>query len=131
VVHVIGYRERDLRHTVLAARCSLAGGDVAGAADHLAVRQREQRYLIRRGVPADPPRLGIGCQPAEVEKAHVAVVRGQRLVHGLDRAEIVRAGRADLDRRSVGQKRVHLAGPVYYLRRAHGGLPCFLASLSG
>ena len=44
-------------------------------------------------------------------------------MHGLDRAEIVRAGRADFDRRSVGQKRVHLAGPVYYLRRAHGGLP--------
>jgi hypothetical protein len=66
VVHVIDYRERDLRRTALAARYSLTGGDVAGAADHLAVRQREQRHLIRRRVTADPPRLGVGRQPVEL-----------------------------------------------------------------
>ena len=50
VVHVVSYRERDLRYAAPAARSWLAEGDVAGAADHFAVRQREQRHLIRRGV---------------------------------------------------------------------------------
>ena len=95
VVHMVGHRERDLG-------LPLGLRDVAGDADHFAVRDGQQGHLAGGRVPADPPGLDLGRMPAYVEEPHVAVVAGHRLVHGLDRVEIARASRADLDRRPVG-----------------------------
>ena len=67
VVHAVGDREGDLG-------LSGAQRDVAGDADHLAVRDGQQRHLAGGRVPADPPRLGLGRQPAYVEEPQVAVV---------------------------------------------------------
>ena len=108
MVHAVRHRERDLGRGPGAG--GTADGVVAGAAHDLARGQRQQRHATRRGVPADPLGLGLGRQPAEVEEPQVSVVRGHRLVHGLDRIEVGRVGQADLDRGAVGQQRVRLPG---------------------
>ena len=114
VVHVVGHGERDLGLPGVPGKPG-----VAGHAGQFAVPQREQRRAARLtgvGLPADPPGLGLGGPPAVAEEAQVDVVRRHRLVHRQDRVEVVRVGLADLDRRAVGQERVHPAG---VLRRTH------------
>jgi hypothetical protein len=106
VVQVVGHRERDLRGAGLGGAGLGGQGRVAGAAGQLAAGGRQQGHLARRRVTADPPGLYLGRHPADIEEAHIGVIRGHRRVHGLDRVEVVRGGRADLDRR---QQRVHLA----------------------
>ncbi len=118
VVHAVRHRERDLG--LVPGSGGPAQRVIAGAAHDLARGQRQQRHPIRPGRPADPLGLGLGRQPAEVEEPHVGVVRGHRLVHGLDRVEVGRLGRANLDRGPVRQQRVHAAGR---LRGIHASLP--------
>ena len=111
VVHMVGHGERDLG----LPRVPDEPG-VAGHAEQFAVAQREQRRVARRRIPADPPGFGLGGSPVVAEEAQVDVVRRHRLVHRLDRVDVLWAGLADLDRCAVGQERVHPAG---VLRRTH------------
>ena len=90
VVHVVGHRERDLGLPGVPGEPG-----VTGHADQFAVPQREQRRAARPiwvGVPADPVGFDLGGSPAVAEEAQVDVVRRHRLVHRLDRIEVVRAG---------------------------------------
>src|SRR6185437_5107596 len=63
-----------------------------------------------------------------VEEPQVAVVRGHRFVHGLDRVEVGGDGRADLDRGPVGQQRVYRR-PL--LRHADKCLACAIRCDNG
>jgi hypothetical protein len=111
VVHMVGHGERDLGLPGVPDELG-----VAGYAEQFAVAQREQRRVARRRIPADPPGFGLGGSPTVAEKAQVDVARRHRLVHRQDRVEVLGPRLADLDRRAVGQERVHPAG---VLRRAH------------
>ena len=115
VVHVVGHRERDLRRALAAGLWLAIGNAEAGHTDHRAAAQREQRAVIGTGLLAGPARFLRRGQPAEVEEAHVGVFRRHRFVHGLDRVEIIRAGRADLDRGPVSEQRVHLVGLLFHV----------------
>jgi len=70
----------------------------------------EHRHPAGPGLPADPPRLGLGRLPAQAEKAKVGVIRRHRLVYDLDRVEVAWPCRADLHRAPVRQQRVHRLG---------------------